>query len=372
MRAQAALPVALPLLLVSVAHAGAYHLSSLPSLNQPGRINHTYGYSGAAQHLTISVCADAAAADFVPFIQLAIEWWNQKTTDVPNCVGFCPVFIDPLPRSTGPVDAHNVLMHELGHCLFGLDHTNNYSPDGTGSGGSDFTASYLEISIDDGDDNVRGTWDDIPTPLPGTRVVHWFRTGLNDPYLAVPGTVDNTNYTRVVQNLPPFPHRWPTNANRLSSFQLGFESSQSVMFGLGGRRSRYVGLLPDDVNTIAYAQAGLDEVIGGDDYTYTVQFVESCSGADVRIEMSDVLGDALGDCSPSYIELPISGEPLRHYALTSSGGPARLRLNNLIAWGFQFILWDDFEIGDTSFWTTTVPPVAPRARGSVPAAPELE
>lgn len=364
--------LALTFLFSSGARAGAYQYSSQagdPDLgfDQPGRINHMYGYSGVATALTIAVCADPSAAEFVPHIQAAIDYWNSKTTAVPNCNGFCAVHLDPLPRSTGPVDAHYVLVHELGHCLFGLDHTNNFSPDGSLTA-SDFTGAYKETDFtDDGADDIRGTYDDKPTPWPGTRIVHWFRTGIDDPYLAVPATIDNTNYTRVIQNLPAG-HFWPTNANRLSSFQLGYENSQSVMFSLGARRSTYSGLLPDDVNTVAYAQAGLDEVVGGDDYTYTVTFVEDCQGADVKVEMSNTMGSDLGRCTVSYLPLPIPGETLQHLALTSSPEPSLLQLNSTLVpgWTFQFILWDDFEIGDTSYWTETVPPLTRRFRGPNP------
>lgn len=352
----------------AVGSAGVYHFSSWTGeeFDQPGRINHGFGYSGVSAALTVAVCADPAVpAELLPEIQAAIDLWNSGATAVPNCVGFCAVCLDPVPRSTGPVDATYVLTHELGHCMLGLDHTNNHSPDGTYLGGSDFTAAYQEAAFSAGSDGVAGTYDDLPSPLPGTRVVHWFRTGLNDPFLPVPASIDNTNYTRVIQDLPPAPHHWPTNANRVSSFWLGHESSQSVMFALGARRTSITALLPDDVNTILYARAGLDEVIGADDYTYTAELVGSCADADVKVEMADTLGSAFGDCTPFYVPLPIEGQPVvRHYALDSDVQPARLRLNSTIEWTFQFILWDDFEIGDTRYWTETVPPLPRLSRGS--------
>ncbi len=373
MRAASVVGVVAALLVCSPSQAGVYHLSAVALDDQPGRINHTFGYTGAAADLTATVCATEAAAAFVPHLLSAIAAWNSRTTAVPNCVGFCSVFLDledPPPalppgvpplrgRSTGPVDAQYILIHELGHCLFGLDHTNDYRPDASQLGGSDFTAAYEEASFtDDGADDVRGTYDDKPTPWPGSRVLHWFRTALNDPYLEVPATIDNTNYTRVIQSLPPSPHHWPTNANRRSSVRLGHGEAQSVMFGLAARRTIFTGLLPDDVNTVAYAQAGLDEVVGGDDYTYTVEFVEDCAGANVQVEMAELPMGTLGECTIPYVDLPTPPGPLRHYAASSSLFPARLKLTSRadVHWTFEFILWDDFELGSTSFWTETVSP----------------
>ncbi len=212
------------------------------------------------------------------------------------------------------------------------------------------------MSISSGADGIPGTGDDLPAPLPGTRVVHWFRTDINDPYLSGPAVVDNTTYTRVVQNLPSGDH-WPANANRLVGGAMGYGNAQSAMFTLGSRRTTLSGLIPDDVNTIAYGQAGLDEVLGADDYSYTLAYVPDCAGANVEVEFVMLGPDAeIGNCGNLYVGLPIPGQPtVRHYALDSSTLRSSLQLNSSVTWAFQFILWSDFELGDASEWTLTVP-----------------
>jgi hypothetical protein len=51
-----------------------------------------------------------------------------------------------------------------------------------------FTNSKDAASIDDGLDNIRGSRDDVPSPLPGSRVLHWFRVSDNNP-VVIDGTV---------------------------------------------------------------------------------------------------------------------------------------------------------------------------------------
>lgn len=357
------------------ASAGVYICSTDPSLNVPGRINHVSGYAGAAAPLTIKVCVAPSADAFLPSVQEAIALWNARTIAVPNCSGFCNVFDEPqppedpidnpgVPDSTGPWDAVTVLLHELGHCAFGLEHTNDEHPDASCSVvstpvRSDYTMSYQETSIGPGLDMIPGTVDDIPVPLPGTRVSHWFRPQINDPYLPGPAFVDETTYTRVVQQLPPAPHHWPANANRRVGIAMGYGNAQSVMYGKGSRRTTLIGLIPDDLNTVAYGQAGLDEALGSDDYTWTFEYSETCTGAQIQV-VAEPLGTAAGACGNLWTPLPIEGEPtIRHYAIDSSVIPSTLWLNSMAAWTYQFILWDDFEIKYTSFWSETVPAPGP-------------
>lgn len=359
-------------LIAAPAFAGVYDYSTDPGEDVPGRINHVHGYSGAATTLTVNVCVDASAADFVPYVLQAIALWNNKTIAVPNCVGFCNVIDEPpvgsppgnpgVPEATGPVDATYALLHELGHCAFGLDHTNNEHPDREHPVQvpppvpSDYTNSYDETSIGPGADGIPGTVDDLPVPLPGTRVSHWFRPQVNDPYLPGPALVDNTTYTRVVQQLPPAPHHWPASGNRRVGVAMGYGNAQSVMYGEGSRRTTLTGFIPDDGNTVAYAEAGLDEVIGADDYTWTLAYSASCTGAQIEIQAVSQAPSVFASCANLYVGLPIAGEPtVRHYAVDSSVIPSSLWVNPDVEWTFNFILWDDFEIGNTSYWTQTVP-----------------
>lgn len=371
MRWLAASLVALVLAPVDPAAAGVFMCSTDPTLNVPGRINHVHGYTGATSGLTVTVCVDPSASDFVPYVQEAIALWNDRTVVVPNCSGFCNVFDEPaleeggVPQGTGVWDTTSILLHELGHCAFGLDHTSDEHPDvpcenPVATVLSDFTMSYDEQSIGLGTDLIPGTVDDVPVPLPGTRVSHWFRPQINDPYLPGPAVVDNTTYTRVIQQLPPAPHHWPANGNRRVGVHMGYGNAQSVMFGGGSRRTTLAGFIPDDVNTVAYGQAGLDEVIGQDDYTWTLVFSETCTGAQVKIRAVELDPGEPASCAVDWTGLPIEGEPtIRHYALDSSLAPSTLYVHSLEDWSFKYILWDDFEIGSTDFWSETVPLARP-------------
>ncbi len=266
------------------------------------------------------------------------------------------MFDETYPR--GPFESTSVLAHELGHCAMALDESNN-SDDGASSGQSDHTNSYEELAIQSGADGIPGTSDDQVFPLPGTRLVHWFRLGLNDPFFEEFIAVDSSNFTRVVQSLPAG-HSWATRGNKDVAASLSYlPSSQSLMWGLASPRTQFVSLIQDDINTVEFAGSGLDEVRPtSDDYTIELQFVEDCivDDADIIVTMESLGGVTVADCLYEFEPLPIPGQPVvRHFALDRGASRSVVRLNSQELWEYNLVLWGDFETGDLSQWSVSEP-----------------
>jgi len=354
---------------------GGTYLFSLS--NDPFIIVHSPTYAGSSGLLTLSVCLDSGSPELESSLRWAIDRWNALTPTVNNCVagrGGCviagsamcvPPEPNPLPPDTYPClpwtfDAGTILFHELGHCAFGLGHNNWIKNNGLGAT-TGFTATKDAIAMDDGTDNVVGSRDDHPVPNPGSRVVHWFRTSDNDPFLIDGISLNSSTYSRGIASLPSG-STWPASANVKTASLLGAGRAQALMQSVAQPNSDTVGLSADDVNTVKFAEAGLDPDLGmtGDDYTVQLVLVPSCATAQIEVRWFN-WADRVGNCDGELEPMPIPGVPqVQHYRMVPAVGSSRLTvsLDSLLdpfqVWKFV-VFSSGFDSGDTSGWDAVVP-----------------
>ena len=185
------------LTLAQTAQAGVY-LKSGDADTEPFIVVHSPGYDGASGTLPVRVCLDDP--NLKPAVERAIEWWEALTPTQGNCEGPCTLWEEDPPTMAAPRDMTSTVAHELGHCAFGLGHTN--WKDTATMLETSFTNSQDAVSIDDGTDDTRGSFDDLPSPLPGTRLLHWFRLADNNPVVIDGTVIDGASYTRRIIDLP--------------------------------------------------------------------------------------------------------------------------------------------------------------------------
>lgn len=314
------------------------------------RNNHTYGYAQVDAALTVNICAEASAAGLVAEIQDAIDFWNARTPIENNCAGRC--LLHGELAGTGLYYSRKLtLRHELGHCVFGLDESND--------GDTSFSALYREptfTSLTAGTDGVEGSRDDVVSPNPGgARILHWFRVADNDPYVRDGTDMNQTTFTRALSAINALGHKWPANGNRevgkLSYFGLTGRN-HALMYGGGSPFTEVLSPIGDEVNMIEFASKGIDELAGGgDDYTVQLAYVSDCGIANVKVRYEPIAG--LGLCVNTWTELPVSGQILRHYAAAT--GVVTINSTPPGQGWAEFFLLDGFEGGDTSRWSATVP-----------------
>jgi len=334
--------------------AGVFSKAELGSFD-PFIVVHPPGYNGSPGTLALGVCVTGAASGLVPALQGAIATLDSLAPTTQNCVGPCFLVDESVPAGSQPFSTESVLMHELLHCL-GLGHHNDAA--------TSFTNTRDETSIDDGNDDIRGSFDDIPAPLPGARVLHWFRinaasAGDNDPVTIDATVIQDGTFTRRIQDLTG-PNRWPASANRAVSNSLGFSGTASVMLSLPSPRTRYTGLTADDVNTLQFGMAGLDELVGGgDDYVIDLEYVEGCGSAQIEIDFSPTLPPGTDPAAIAVTEsvaLLIAGSA-NHYRIDSGlpGVPVTVTLKSTELWDHVYVFLDEFETGDFRWWTGQQP-----------------
>lgn len=338
------------ILLVAAAPAlgGVFILSDNDTFD-PFVIVHPIGYDGTGGVVEVSVCIEEGSEILRDPLEDAASIWNQLLPMPENCEG-CALIEEGVPPDAGDILLlRSTLLHELGHCAMGLGHT-NWQPS---SGSTSFTESLDASAIDAGADGVRGTNDDIVSPLPGTRLLHWFRISDNDPFSIDETVIDIDTYSRRIVDLPGG-HFWPANGNRAVGDFLGLQDSQNVMYSAGLVGQRYLGLSADDVNTVKFGMTGIDTMEGtADDYTVSIITVPDCASADIVIAYEPLGKDQeLGFCSPVFLEPIPTGGTQVHYSLVSifPDEPLRLVINSDNRW--DSIFFDGFESGDLSRWTT--------------------
>jgi hypothetical protein len=337
------------------AHAGVFLFGADPSVNIPTLITHPYGYTGTGGALTVEICLSATAVPIQAQVQQAINMWNARMVAHGNCTGRCSTLEDEPPPETNYFIVPTIV-HELGHCALGLDHTNN-------DDNTSHTNTYAETSITNGDDKVPGSSDDVVTILPGARVLHFFRISDNNPFTIDGTVIDSLTYTRRFSDLPPG-HLWPANGNRrVGSLLIEPTFSHSLMYSLGGPDTTYSAFIADDVNTVVFGETGLDEFAAppddADNYSVQLALVPTCTNADVQVRFSSLPGGnnrPLGLCDNIDIALiPIQGQSPRHYRLVPANAPnpwAVLTIDNGADWDVSALPFSDgFEAGDTSFWS---------------------
>lgn len=336
--------VAATALFSSVPVFGGSFLTSLNFAQSEEAINHPVLYFGTGGERTIRVCLDPAGTDAdvrEPIVERTIATWNalapqsnNLTTDVP----------------AGSVDFETVLLHELGHCLFGLGHSNIAIP-------QDFVAGQAtnadpgENELFDygpGPDGAPGSLDD----LRGDDVNRfWFPRFDNYPYLLL-GPIDQTMYSRDLKDLPSG-SVFAASANRLSGQvvvpPVG-ATTESVMNGytIPGEAKR--ALQHDDVATFLYAASGLDELAGSsDDYTVNVVFQgQTTMDCDLIIEdFSSILGvTPVGVCN--VVGIGVGGD-IQHFRIA---GQSTIQLDPNIDWYYgPEVFSDGFEDGTTGQWS---------------------
>lgn len=320
-------------------------------------ITHPPGFDGTGGELVVRVCVEPGAEQLVPSVKRAIQLWNALTPTVGNCVG---CLVDEPEPPTGLFDPVGALLHELGHCAMGLDHTDWLFKDELVTG---FTNSNDAVNFLPGDDGVPGTSDDTALPQPPgppdpARIIHWFRKADNNPVVIDGTVIDGSTFTRSRSDLPAG-HRWPANGNRKANEVLGFMNTQSAMYSTLAPGAAYTGITADEVNTVRMGMSGLDETAGTtDDYTVRLVFATGCdSNDDVVVKFFEFSDSTLGECTAFHRLIPDPPKMDQHYALTHSPkpGPLPIRIDSDTPWDFSLLFVDGFEAGDTTGWDVVVP-----------------
>lgn len=352
--------VALGLAFAIPARSGVFLFGADPAVNNPTLITHPYGYTGTGGSLTVRICLSSTAAQIQAQVQQAIDMWNTRLVAHGNCSGHCSTLEDTPPPETNYIIVP-AIVHELGHCALGIDHINN-------DDNASHTNTYGESSITNGADGIPGSSDDVVTPLPGARVLHFFRFADDNPFTIDATVIDSFTYTRRISDLPPG-HLWPASGNRRVGTLLGEPVfSHSLMYSLLGPATTYSAFIADDINTVAYAESGLDELAAppddADNYSVQLALVADCTSADVQFRFSSLAGGNSrphGLCDNIDIALiPIQGQSPRHYRLVPANAPnpwAVLTIDNALDWDVSALPFSDgFESADTSFWSLVTEP----------------
>lgn len=246
--------------LTAPALAGAYIGADAA---EPSLILHPTGYNGSGGTLQVNVCISPSSAVTTNLeipVQNVISEINNMTPSLGNLVSGGA---NDIPSNR--VDAESALLHEVGHCI-GLAHPNLATESGVPNSQRDYTKTTLggngSYNLNNGADNVIGSADD----LRGDDVnLHWFRLTNNNPF-TIDGVIDSTTYSRDL-NLLPGSDNYAANGARAVASLLGLPPSEAVMQQGQSFDEAQRLLGHDDVATLMFGAAGLDEVAGtSDDY----------------------------------------------------------------------------------------------------------
>lgn len=237
----------------SSAHAGRFIF---------GDTTYPIGYTGEGKTLDIKVClAPGTPSQVERPLRNAIARWNRlrpASTNIRDAI---------LPNNK--IDFESVALHELGHCI-GLGHPNVGSAVSGAAVGATAASkgSNNRYDLDPGFDGNYGTDDDVR----GDDVnLHLFNRSNNNPF-TLPPVIDGTTYSRDLAQLPSG-DLFPVNARRGISAQFKSPNSEAVMQHdiYPGQVIRSIG--QDDVATVRYAMAGIDETQGtADDYRINLTY----------------------------------------------------------------------------------------------------
>jgi hypothetical protein len=334
------------LLCAPPALAGAF-LTNINIGQQVNAVNHPLLYVGNGGELTVRVCLDPAIADVdarESAVERALATWSAMLPESDNIETDVPM---------GEADFETVILHELGHCLFGLAHPNlgmrvEDTTLGFATNSEPGSNGVFEIGV--GDDMQPGSTDDSR----GDDVNRvWFYKADNYPYLWT-SPVDETTYSRDPADLPPM-STFAANPNRLAGpvAQPPVSNTEAAMNGFAVLEEARRELQHDDVATVLYAASGLDEKAEtSDDYTVNIVYRgQTTEGCDVLIEDIPAGGgtvppNAAGFCDVDAIGI---GGADPHFRIA---GLARLQVSDNFDWFYgSEVFADGFETGDTSEWT---------------------
>lgn len=340
--------------LAGSARGGVFHLAD-SEVYESYIVVHPAPYDGNGGSIDVSICVDGEATTALPALKEAVATWNAFAPTTENCTGCQLVEQGPgdpsLPRSLA-----TIVLHELGHCALGLGHNNWIDrTDPQNPTPTSFTNTRDVVSFDDGPDDVRGSSDDLPSPLPGSRLIHWFRIADNDPFVIDGSPIDRTTYTRRILDLPGG-HSWPVSGNRATGLLLGNLDTQSVMYSHSVPGQAYASLTADEINTIRFGMAGIDETSGTlDDYMVSLS-IGDCADADVEIRWVELgeESDALGVCLVDLDPFPSPGLVI-HHRLTPFQTEERAVITINGSKRFDVVFANGFESGDVMGWSSAEP-----------------
>ncbi|MCH7667480.1 MAG: hypothetical protein IH936_16325 [Acidobacteria bacterium] len=298
---------------------------SFLSVNEglPNAVTHPSNYDPTVGGVvTVSVCIDPAAphaaAMEIP-VKNIVRVINDLTPVSPNLIlgAFNNIPIDK-------IDFESLTLHEFGHCI-GLHHPNvgvqagvsgppfvdaDFTQSGDGAN-NDFSFNETSTIVSDGADGVIGSSDDVRSDDVN---FHWFVGGVNNPFAALPPTIDSTTYTRT--GSLPGGHTFAANAGRAVGTLLGIPDTEAVMQQGQFFDEDQRALQADDVATLRFAMAGLDELTGtGDDYTINMVYAGMTTICDIRVESGPV---GLGECATGVAFTDPTFADLNHLTITSA------------------------------------------------------
>ncbi len=325
--------------------------------------DYTETTSGA---LTVNICVEIPEA--VGAVERAIATWNLLTPTTGNCVGDCFGILDP-PQPDATSHGESIVLHELGHCAFGLGHpTLVYDPPPDPPQQrvlTEYTATYGGSSaiVAPGVDGIQGSADDVHSA--GTEDISWYRRADNNPVIVDSTVIDINTFSRSPLNLPKGSD-FPANANKSVAAALGVADTRAVMYPLLQPPQQVRSLSSDDVNMVKMANTGIDITAGtSDDYFVELVLEPSCSpNTDIRIRSAipeDTLGkETLAACLGNLARVTQAMPPFltQHYTLDDFGLPMPFEIlindtNATFDWGVEEVFADGFESGNTSAWDDT-------------------
>ncbi len=252
----------------SSVYAGAYIFAG--EANGEDLVTHPNTYFGTGGTITVRVCiapgSPNAAAMEIP-VQNNITIYNRLQATTGNLV---QGGANNIP--SGQIDFESVALHEIGHCL-GMAHVNAASESGLTGNDQDYTkatdGANNTFDINPGPDGVIGSSDDMRGD---DGNLHWYRRSNNNPF-TIDNPVDATTYTRDLGDLQSLGHSFAANADRSVATLLGVPNTEAVMQQLTFFDEAQRTLVHDDVATLLYAAAGLDEVSAtADDYDIELEY----------------------------------------------------------------------------------------------------
>ena len=327
--------------LVTPVFSGVFLLSDSSGF-EPFIVVHPAGYTGTGGQLDVRICVEFGSSTLVPPLMTAMSIWNTLVPTLQNCDG-CRLWEEGPSGSAAPSSMESTMLHELGHCAMGIDHINWAINDNS------FTNTKDATSIDAGADGVRGSRDDIVSPLPGARLIHWFRIMDNDPFVIDGTVIDSSTFTRVFNDLPPG-SSWSASGNRGVGDLLGLTDTQSVMYSGIDDAQRYRDLTADDVNTVRLGMVGLDLLVGGgDDYSVNLLYEADCASSDIEVRFSSLGPGRFGVCEADLALIP-TGLLEIHHRIVPASGETRIvvEINQDRMWDVVFA--NGFEEGNLSQW----------------------